>query len=241
MKRFFSIMLMATLSLSACGNASESVGQNSSTAPSQTMSSYETAPQEEKPKLIKGKSLDKIGYKCEAPLDLEIEEDIFLDIWSSTGGNSGDMRVNEILGEDAYTLISVLFYGPHSLGSEPLNFMYLQAFSTIDAHEKNSIKIGGETYTFKDLQPYLVFKTDDIYVYDVYKLTDSDNLQTQITKWVDIHNEMVTKAINATAQEKEKYHITMTEKDYVTYEDYNYLHNIAEYYKTNIGDLIVKK
>lgn len=241
-RKLICIMLIAAILLSSCGGTGESIVQSSSTAPDVTAPPKpEGELPEEKGQLIKGFSLDKIGYRCEAPPDIEIKKDIFLDRWSSTGENYSEQRVDELLGEDTYMLISVYFYGPHSLGSEPLSFICLQAFPTTDVNEKNYIEISENSYRFKDLQSCLLLKTDDICVYDVYALTSHEDLQTQITEQVDIHNGLVDQCVNATAEEREKYSIIMTEEDYVTYEDYNYLQDIAAYYTTNIGELIVRK
>lgn len=233
--RTITLLLITALMLSSCAVPVKSTSPNSSTIP------CPTALLEEKGKIVKGASLGKVGYHCEVPPDLKDKNDIFLDQWSSAGNNYSEQRVDKLLGEDTYTLISVYFYGPHSLGAETLSFMCLQAFSTVDAHEKNLIKIGEELYNFNDLDSYLVFKADDICVYDVYQLIGGDNLKNQIIKQVDIHNGLVKQCVLATAEDREKFGITMTDKDYVTYDDYDYLYDIAEYYTTHTGEIIVKK
>lgn len=196
---------------------------------------------DEKAKEVIGMSLLDAGYQLNFPSDLEIEDSISFEQWSNTGENYCETKIDKILGEDKSTSVSVFFYGPHSLGSEPLSFMCLQAFAAKDAREINFVKIGEETYTFKELKPYLLLKLNDICIYDLYTFVYEENLQTKINEHVDIHNGMVEKCVNATEEEREKYNILMTAEDYVSCADYNYLIDIADYYKENMSVLITKR
>ena len=232
-KMLFAVMLIAVLTFSACAvpQVSSSGFVSSISAPSAALSEADV-------EIVKGMSLDKIGYMCEPPLDVKIRDDILLDRWSDTASHA--QWVDRLVGEGSTTLLSVYFYGPHSLGMESLNFMCLQAFYYEETQGTKHVRIGDRTYSFSELEQNRVYKTDDICVYDIYPLLNGEDLQALVIKQIDIHNSMVKKCVAATAEERKKYSIIMTEKDYVSYEDYDYLYDIAEYYKENIAKIITK-
>lgn len=129
---------------------------------------------------IEGKALYECGINIEQSFGDAIQETFTLPRFH--GLRQEDMGVEDRYGKaygpsakGTYTkIVGLIFHRSQLDGYYPdIGLMELHAYSKDDVNQNFNVYIGEKSYTFNELEPYLVLVTNEYYVYD-FMFVDSE-------------------------------------------------------------------
>ncbi|GEM_PF-2082884 len=191
---------------------------------------------------VNGMSLEDAGYQIQLPPNL-IFDGNKIDDYSRIKSYSDNLS-RPVLG--SYTTVSIYNYFSLDRDIVPLPLMCLQAFKKENCSAKYKTMIKLDHYNMKDLKNYIVYSDKECNIYNFAPFVAEGSFKDRLQKEVDNWNNDVKEIMNSngdsltdTSSSDEIRCITF-EMNFVKFEDYLYLVDIADYYTNNLKKLIVK-